>query len=111
MNKRKMSNLIKTRKSRNLTQKEIAKLLNIEQTTYSGYETGYSRPDIDTLKKIANIFNTSIDYLVEYTPKNSLQIGYLDDDQKNAIKKLIALNQTNFIKAYSYISGLHAAQN
>ena len=44
-------------------QKEIAKDLNIPETTFSGYVRGKSRPDIETLVKIAEYFNVNTDYL------------------------------------------------
>ena len=46
-----------------LTQKQIANKLNINQVTYHGYEKDKHKPDIDTLIKIADIFNISIDYI------------------------------------------------
>jgi len=47
-----------------LTQEDVAKKLDISRTTYAGYEKGYHEPDIETLIKIADLFETSIDYLV-----------------------------------------------
>lgn len=51
------------RKEKNLTQKEISKLLDIKQNTYSNYENNKSEPDIQTLIKMADIFKSSIDYI------------------------------------------------
>ncbi len=51
------------RKSKQLNQTQTAKLLNISQGTYAGYETNKHNPDIETLAKIADIFETSMDYL------------------------------------------------
>ena len=48
-----------------LSQGEVASRLNIVQTTYSRYERGQREPDFATLKKIANFFNVSIDYLLD----------------------------------------------
>ena len=53
------------RKYQHLTQAEIAKELNMNQRTYSQYETGTNEPNLETLKKIANFFDVSIDYLLE----------------------------------------------
>ena len=53
------------RKYQHLTQAEIAKELNINQRTYSQYETGTTEPNLETLKKIATFFDVSIDYLLE----------------------------------------------
>jgi len=51
------------REKTGLTQDAIAKILKISQSTYAGYETGKSQPDINTLSKIADILETSLDYL------------------------------------------------
>lgn len=41
--------------------------MNVSQKTISDYENGKSEPSISSLKKLANIFDTSVDYLIEYT--------------------------------------------
>ena len=43
---------------------ELAKYLNIDQSTYSDYETGKINIPIDALIKIADFYNVSLDYLV-----------------------------------------------
>ena len=43
------------RNTRRLRQSDLAKKLNIAQTTLSGYETHYSNPDFDMIEKIADI--------------------------------------------------------
>ena len=53
------------RKQQELTQSEVAQSININQTTYSRYERGSIEPDIATIKKLANFFDVSIDYLLE----------------------------------------------
>lgn len=52
------------RKEKGITQKEIAKELNITDRTYGHYETGKREPTIDTLINIADYYNISIDILV-----------------------------------------------
>nr|DAD85261.1 MAG TPA: helix-turn-helix domain protein [Myoviridae sp. ctk251] len=39
------------RNEHHLTQKELAKMLNVKPTTISGWELGRNEPSIDTLKK------------------------------------------------------------
>lgn len=59
--------MLKIRDLRNLSglsQKELAKNLSIPQNTFSQYETGKRVPDLETLKKIANYFNVTVDYLL-----------------------------------------------
>ena len=55
------------REDNNLTQTQVANLLHIKQTTYSGYEIGAHNIPVDALIKLADYFNTSIDYLVGRT--------------------------------------------
>lgn len=55
------------REDNDLTQQQIATLLNISQSTYSRYENGELEIPIQTLIKLANYYNTSIDYLVNLT--------------------------------------------
>lgn len=46
------------------TQDQIAKLLSIEQITIAYYESGKRTPSIPVLKKIAELFGISIDYII-----------------------------------------------
>lgn len=52
------------RNSNKLTQQEISEKLDIAQTTYAGYETGKHEPNADTLRKLAELFKTSVDYII-----------------------------------------------
>lgn len=46
------------------TQKQVADILNIERSTYAYYESGKSVPDIETIIKLARLYNISIDFLL-----------------------------------------------
>jgi len=52
------------RNKRNLTQEQLGKYLNVGKSTISQYENNINTPDITTLIKIANYFNTSVEYLL-----------------------------------------------
>ena len=56
--------LIAARNIAGLKQNEIAEKMNIDVKNYSKWETGYRRPKIDNLKKIAEICNIDITYLI-----------------------------------------------
>lgn len=45
------------------TQTEIAKKLSVAQQTYAGYETGKHEPSIETIIRLCDIFNVTMDYL------------------------------------------------
>lgn len=51
------------RKALDVSQKEVARNVNISQGTYSGYERG-NPPSVDTLIALARYFNVSTDYLL-----------------------------------------------
>ena len=52
------------RKKANITQIEFAKRFNIANGTVGNWESGNRQPDYDTLSKIAEFFDVSIDYLL-----------------------------------------------
>ena len=58
------------REDKDISQQKMAELLNVAQTTYSDYERGKINIPLDTLKKLALFFDTSIDYLLELTDES-----------------------------------------
>lgn len=59
-----MTILKELRKSRKLLQKDLARYLQIAESTYSYWEQGKFEPDTETLKKLADYFDVSVDYLL-----------------------------------------------
>ena len=55
------------REDHDLTQAELAGILNISQRGYSHYETGNNDIPTEILIKLANYYNVSIDYILERT--------------------------------------------
>ena len=55
------------REDKDLSQKEIAKILNMTQTGYSKYEVGTNDIPTKILIKLAQFYNTSVDYLLGLT--------------------------------------------
>lgn len=49
------------------TQEKVAKYLHVDQKTYSRYELGQHEMTPDTLGKLATLYDTSVDYLIERT--------------------------------------------
>ncbi|MBR5192331.1 MAG: helix-turn-helix transcriptional regulator [Clostridia bacterium] len=48
-----------------ITQEELSKRLNISRVNYTRYETDVSRPDYETLIKIADFYNVSLDEIFD----------------------------------------------
>ena len=55
------------REDKDMTQQEMADILHINRRTYSAYENGINSMTPETLCKIADFHNTSVDYLLERT--------------------------------------------
>lgn len=55
------------RDDKDMTQAQIAEYLKIHQTTYSDYELGKLNIPVSVLSKLAILFETSVDYLVDQT--------------------------------------------
>lgn len=56
--------LKKLRMERNITQKMLADAIGVSQQSINKYENHNIEPDIETLVRLANYFDTSVDYLV-----------------------------------------------
>ena len=62
-----INRLKEIRKDRDLTQTRVAEFLGMKQQQYSEYEIGKRLIPIETLDKLADFYNTSIDYLLYMT--------------------------------------------
>ena len=71
------------RENKEILQKDIAKILDIKENTYSEYENEYKIIPIKHLNKICNYFNVSLDYIFNFTNKQN----YLST-RKEIIKEL-----------------------
>lgn len=64
----------------NMSQRELAIKLQIAPTTLNGYIKNKHEPDCTTLKNIAEIFGVSIDYLLDYIPREKSEEKQLLND-------------------------------
>ena len=87
-----MKNLKQLRLSRHLTQQQLAMRMDLAQQTIYKYENCISEPDIHTLIRFANFFDTSVDYL----------IGNTDNPQRPGTYRETALTaeELEHIRAY-----------
>lgn len=67
----------------NLTQEELAKELNLTQSTIAYYESGRKMPTLENTEAIADFFNVSVDYLLGRTNVRETSDGkYLEVSEK-----------------------------
>ena len=67
--------LRKLRKSKGLTQRQLAEMLYIDCSTVTKWETGKSNPDFEKQQLLAKIFNVSIDTLLGHNDNFALRNG------------------------------------
>lgn len=76
------------REDNDLTQKEISRFLNISQVAYSYYELNKRSIPLELLSKLADFYNTSVDYLLyrtdETKPYRKSKLS--NETKKEAIK-------------------------
>ena len=101
-----MRNLEELRVNSGLTQKELAKLLNITNKAYWSYESGRTEPNIETLIKIADYFDVSLDYLCGRQNKNLLFIDSLTPQKKELINLIKELDDDETLIAIGMIARL-----
>lgn len=107
-----MKQLRTLRKEHGWKQKDVADMLGIHVTTYTKYETGCSEPNHEMLVKLADIFDVSVDYLLDRTGKKEMPSTFVDEGQLNAwlIECLHSLTPEEQTKVVAFVQGMIAAR-
>ena len=80
-----MEKLRLLRKERGLTNQQMADFLGVSKGSYNYYELGKTEPNIQILKKLADFFCVTVDYLIGATPKD-FNGETLSEEEKDLIK-------------------------
>lgn len=100
----KFARLKEIREEHELTQKDIATILNVDRSTYAGWETGKDTIPLKRLTKLSNYYNISIDYMTGLTNK-STKFQVINLDAKTVGQNLRALRKShNLIQKDIFIS-------
>jgi len=75
------------RVEKNLTQKDLAVIINKSRPTVAAYETNSRLPDADTLEKIARYFDVTIDYLLGKSDIKSIEEIFFEFKSKSLQEK------------------------
>lgn len=105
-----MNNIKKLRKNKNILQTKLAIDLNLTQEAISSYETERVTPSADILIKLADYFNTNIDYLLCRTnydlPISDIKPTNINEEQFQLLTKINKLSKIDIAKVEGYIDGL-----
>lgn len=87
------------RKKKNLTQQGLASLFHLDKSSISKYENGHQVPEMETLIKLSNFFEVSIDYLLGKTDNRNSDTDLEVSVGDNFGKKLKQLRDSYNISA------------
>ena len=91
------TNLYALREYHNLYQKDIAKVLNIHERTYSSWENGSKIIPLKHLVSLCSYYKVSMDYVMNLTTeKNYKNVNYLTHLNKNEIGKRIKIIREDY---------------
>ena len=108
MDQKKIGSFLKElRKEKDLTQEELAEVLNVSGRTVSRWETGNNMPDISILVEIAEFYDVSIPEIIEGERKS----GKMNDNEKElagSLSEYAEADKANTIREIRRLSLLGA---
>ena len=78
-------NIKKFREEKNMTQEQLAEKLFVTRQAVSNWENGKSQPDIDTITKISQELNMSVEEII-YGQKNNIVVETITNQSKVVVK-------------------------
>ncbi len=108
------NNLKELRLKNNINQRSMAKKLQISQSGYSKYEKGTAEPSFATLRKLAVMFNVSIDELIGFKEiKNNsklINLDNLDETRSNLILNILNEDDMTIGRLEAFYQGIKLAK-
>ncbi|MCM1306103.1 MAG: helix-turn-helix transcriptional regulator [Bacteroides sp.] len=92
-----MIKLFELRTEKGLSQREIAKLFSVSQSTYNNWENSNTQPSIEQLIEIARFFGVSVDYLIG----NSDDLGEIKYNER-----FLSSNELKLLQLYNSLSSV-----
>ncbi|MEG0799430.1 MAG: helix-turn-helix transcriptional regulator [Bacilli bacterium] len=106
----KMFNLSALMRNKNITQLVLSLEIGVSQETISAYLNGKAKPSADNLIKLANYFNTSIDYLLDRTnvniKVNDMKPSTINDKEFILLSKYRSLSNDKKLMLDGYMEGI-----
>ena len=104
-------NIKKIREYYELTQREIAKILNISKSSYNYFETGEHIIPLKHLNHFCNVFHLSMDYVCGLTNINTPVLKKYKLNQKEIGKKIKEIRQKNNLTQKEIAKILNTSQS
>lgn len=78
-----------TREKNGLTQSALAKKLGLSRSAVNAWEMGVSIPSAQYLIELSRLLRVSVDYLLEVDRRETIDISFLDEEEKSIIYSLL----------------------
>lgn len=85
------------RKSRNMTQEDLAKAIEQSASSITMYETGRREPDLETLEALADVFNVTLGSIVSGETRNGAPIVIPDSDRFRLIMQYMSATDYDMV--------------
>ena len=93
-----------------ITKQEAAKRIQISQPAYLRYEAGTRKPSVQTIAKMAEVFSTSVDYLIGNTEEKDPDKVIIEKDKSPSLFLLVEsckeLNESQLKRILTYATKL-----
>lgn len=96
--------LLDLRKSKNLSQEEVAYKLGVSRQTISKWETNQSSPDFDKILPLCDLYGVSTDYLLTGKMKNDKESDITKQDIRELRAKGIGISVLMYILSVAWIT-------
>ena len=101
--------LRKLRKEKNLTMKQLGNIVGVTECAISQYELGKREPSNETLFKLADVFDVSVDYLLGRDEEQKTPVPE-DERDREILERFSKLSATDAAKVSAFIEGLLASK-
>ena len=106
--------ILELRNFHNVSQKQVADAVGISQSTIAKIEIGRNEATASTIRKLADYFQVSADYLLERAdnfegvvfPTNSPTVPALSDEERQLLDLFSRMDRAQKIQALGYCEGL-----
>lgn len=86
------------REAKHLSQTEVATRLNVSRSTISGYESNTTTPSLEQFKRLAILYNTSLDYMMGFDDRACFYLDGLKEDQQQTILEVVERLKQHFLQ-------------
>lgn len=77
------------REAKRLSQTDVADRLEVTRSTISGYECNTITPSVEQLKRLAVLYNASLDYIMGMDDRSALYLDDLTESQQKTVLDIV----------------------